>query len=476
MSTQTHSTGLAAAAVAPRETSTPIPTTAARREADIPDVTDLGLADAGKRRILWADEHMPVLRRIRERFERERPFAGLRLSACLHVTAETANLMRALQAGGADVRLAASNPLSTQDDVAAALVVHFGVPTFARAGEDTETLYGHLVRALEHEPELVVDDGADMVAAILAVGQERWDLVHPVLAAWGRSLTATAREALAGRILGAMEETTTGIVRLKAMERDGVLPFPVVAVNDAKMKQLFDNRYGTGQSALDAIIAATDLMVAGKTLVVGGYGWCGRGLASRARGLGAKVIVTEIDPVKALEATMDGFDVRPMSDAARIGDVFCTVTGNRDIVTPEHFDLMKDGAYVCNAGHFDVEVDVAGLAKMATGVHRGISQHVDQYTLESGRRIYVLAEGRLVNLVAGSGHPAGVMDMSFAGQALGAEHVAQNRDALATRIIRLPDEIDQWVARLKLETMGVAIDDLTPEQERYQASWSLGTS
>jgi len=416
------------------------------------DVKDLSLAPAGMRRIAWADQDMPVLRRVRERFEKEKPLKGLRMSACLHITAETANLARALQAGGADLVLCASNPLSTQDDVAASLTKDFGIPVFAIKGEDTETYYAHLKAALDHGPEVTMDDGADLVSAI----HSNYPELH-------------------SRVIASMEETTTGVIRLKAMERDGALRFPVIAVNDAQTKHMFDNRYGTGQSTLDGIIRATDILLAGKSVVVAGYGWCGRGVATRARGMGSNVIVTEVDAIKALEALMDGFRVMPMIEAARQGDLFITVTGDIHVLRQEHFEVMKDGAMLANSGHFNVEIDLENLAKISREKRSGLRTFVDGYVMPGGRIIYVLGDGRLINLAAAEGHPASVMDMSFSTQALASEYAVQQRGRLEVKVLDIPPEIDAWVARLKLETMGVAIDELTPEQQKYLASWNIGT-
>ncbi len=416
------------------------------------DVKDPSLAPAGTRRIHWADQDMPVLRRVRERFEKEKPLQGLRMSACLHITAETANLARALKAGGADLVLCASNPLSTQDDVAASLTQDFGIPVFAIKGEDTETYYAHLKAALDHGPEVTMDDGADLVSMI----HSDYPQLH-------------------GRVIASMEETTTGVIRLKAMERDGALRFPVIAVNDAQTKHMFDNRYGTGQSTLDGIIRATDILLAGKTIVVAGYGWCGRGVATRARGMGANVIVTEVDAIKALEALMDGFRVMPMIEAAREGDLFITVTGDIHVLRQEHFEVMKDGAMLANSGHFNVEIDLENLAKISREKRTGLRTFVDGYGMPDGRTLYVLGDGRLINLAAAEGHPASVMDMSFSTQALASEYAVKSRGKLPTKVLQIPAEIDEWVARLKLETMGVAIDELTPEQRKYLASWNIGT-
>ncbi len=416
------------------------------------DVKDLSLADAGKRRIEWAEREMPVLRSIRARFEKEQPLAGLTAVACLHVTAETANLMRTLKAGGMNVVLCASNPLSTQDDVAAALVQHYGISTFAIKGEDNDTYYQHILSALEHKPNFTMDDGADTVG-----------IIH------------TEKRELIENIIGGTEETTTGVIRLRAMAKDGVLAYPIVAVNDAQTKHFFDNRYGTGQSTIDGIIRATNVLLAGKFFVVAGYGWCGKGLAMRARGMGAQVIVTEIDPLRALEATMDGFGVMPMAEAAKIGDFFCTVTGDKDVIRGEHFAAMKDGAIVSNSGHFNVEIDIPALEKMATGGKREVRDFVDEYAMPDGRKVFILGEGRLINLSSAEGHPASVMDMSFANQALSAEYMNQNAKTLEKSVYGVPQEIDTEIARLKLEALGVGIDTLTEEQQRYLASWQEGT-
>jgi adenosylhomocysteinase len=415
------------------------------------DVKDLGLATKGKTRIEWANQWMPVLQLVRKRFLKERPLEGLRLSACLHVTSETANLAVTLRDGGAQVVVCASNPLSTQDDVAASLVEDYQIPVFAIKGEDNTTYYSHLQSALDHKPNMTMDDGADLVTAVL-----------------------TKRQELIPGIIGGTEETTTGVIRLRSMAKDGVLKFPVVAVNDADTKHLFDNRYGTGQSTLDGIIRATNLLFAGLHVVVSGYGWCGRGVASRARGLGADVIITEVDPTRALEAVMDGFRVMPMAEAAKLGEVFITVTGDKSILRAEHFKAMKDGAVICNSGHFNVEIDIPALESMSLS-KRQTRESVDEYTLRDGRKVYLLGEGRLVNLAAAEGHPAVVMDMSFANQALCAEYMAKNARTLEPKVHTVPKDIDQSVARLKLESMGVAIDQLTVEQEHYLASWSEGT-
>lgn len=415
------------------------------------DIKDLSLAEKGLLRIEWARGSMPVLAMIEERFEKERPLRGIRVSACLHVTSETANLARALKAGGAEVRICASNPLSTQDDVAAALVRHFEVPVFAIKGEDKETYYRHIASAIVHRPQITMDDGADTISVLHA---DRKDLLPTVIAG--------------------TEETTTGVIRLRSMERDGVLAYPIIAVNDADTKHLFDNRYGTGQSTIDGILRATNLLLAGKRVVVCGYGWCGRGVAMRARGMGANVIVTEADPLKALEAVMDGYSVMPLTDAARIGELFVTLTGNLHVIREEHFQLMKDGAVVCNSGHFNVEVDLEALGGLAKG-RRMVREFAEEYTVQDGRRIIVLGEGRLINLVSAEGHPASVMDMSFANQALSAEYAVKHRATLEKRVYRVPKEIDVQIAALKLASMGIRIDELTSEQRRYLDSWNLGT-
>ena len=415
------------------------------------DVKDLALAPEGVRRIAWADRQMPVLAAIRERFEREQPLAGYRVSACLHVTTETANLMRTLKAGGADVVLCASNPLSTQDDVAAALVAEYDIATFATKGEDNDSYYAHIEAAVDHKPHITMDDGADVISV----------------------LHSHRREQL-GDVLAGTEETTTGVIRLKALERDGKLGFPVVAVNEARTKHLFDNRYGTGQSTLDGIIRATNVLLAGKRFVVAGYGWVGRGVASRARGMGSHVIVTEVDPMHALEAVMDGFEVLPMAKAAEIGDIFCTATGDKHVISKAHFERMKDGSILANTGHFNVEIEIPALRALATET-RAAREFVEEFTLADGRRLYLVAEGRLVNLAAAEGHPALVMDMSFANQALSAEYIVQNAASLERKVYVVPQEIDDEIARLKLATMGVDIDVLTAEQAKYLDSWDEGT-
>jgi adenosylhomocysteinase len=415
------------------------------------DVKDIALADAGKRKIEWAQQQMPVLQLIRKRFIKEQPLKGLRVSACLHVTSETANLMITLRDGGADVVLCASNPLSTQDEVAASLNRDYNIPTYAIKGEDNETYYTHLAAALEHKPQMTMDDGADLVTMLLT---KRTDLISNVIAG--------------------TEETTTGVIRLRAMAKDGTLKYPVVAVNDAQTKHFFDNRYGTGQSTLDGVIRATNLLLAGLKVVIAGYGWCGRGVAMRAKGLGADVIVTEIDPVKGIEAVMDGFRVLPMADAAKEGDVFITVTGNKNVIRAEHFEHMKSGAVVCNSGHFNVEIDIPALERLSSG-KREVRPLVDEYQLKDGRRICLIGEGRLVNLATAEGHPASVMDMSFANQALSAEYLVKNSKELKAQVYVVPEHLDKEIARLKLESMGHKLDKLTPEQEQYLASWQEGT-
>ncbi len=415
------------------------------------DIKDKSLAEGGRRRIDWAEREMPVLRQIRDRFAKEKPLKGLRMSACLHVTAETANLMRTLQSGGADVVLTASNPLSTQDDVAASLVYHDEIPVYAIKGEDNATYYKHLNAALDHKPNITMDDGADLVGTL---HKDRRELLD--------------------NIVGGTEETTTGVIRLRAMAADKALMFPVVAVNDAMTKHFFDNRYGTGQSTIDGIIRATNMLLAGKTFVVAGYGWCGRGLANRARGMGANVIVTEIDPLPALEAVMDGFRVMPMAEAAKIGDFFCTVTGDLNVIDKHHFEVMKDGAIVSNSGHFNVEINIPALEKMS--VNKALVRpFVDRYTLKDGRAIHILGEGRLINLASAEGHPASVMDMSFANQALAAEYMMKNAANLDRKVYSVPDEIDREIARLKLAAMNVDIDILTEDQVKYLNSWEEGT-
>ncbi|WP_457621362.1 adenosylhomocysteinase [Persephonella sp.] len=414
-------------------------------------VKDLSLAEKGVLRIEWAEKEMPVLRQIRKRFEEEKPLKDVRIAACLHVTTETANLMITLKAGGAEVYLTASNPLSTQDDVAAALVKEFDIPVFAIHGEDRDTYYQHLYAVLDKKPNITMDDGGDLISTLHKEKQNLLDNVY-----------------------GGTEETTTGVIRFKAMEKDGVLKFPVIAVNDAYTKHLFDNRYGTGQSTIDGILRATNRLLAGSVFVVAGYGWCGRGVAMRAAGMGAEVIVTEVDPLKALEARMDGFRVMPMIEAAKIGDFFVTVTGNINVIDKHHFEVMKDGAIVANSGHFDVEINIRALEELSIS-QRDIRDNVREYRLPDGRNIYLLAEGRLVNLAAAEGHPASVMDMSFANQALSAEYIYKNHNSLKPKVYKVPDELDFEVARLKLNAMGIQIDQLTDEQKEYLSSWEHGT-
>ena len=415
------------------------------------DIKDVKLAKQGKLRIEWAERNMPVLRLIKERFRKKKPLKGVKISACLHVTTETANLMYTLVAGGAKVALCASNPLSTQDDVAASLVSDLGMPVFSIKGESNKVYYQHIMSALEIEPDITMDDGADLV-----------------------SILHSKRKKLLSGVMGGTEETTTGVVRLRSMEKHGVLLYPLISVNDSKTKHFFDNRYGTGQSTIDGILRATNLLLAGSKVVVAGYGWCGRGFATRAKGMGADVIVTEVDPLKAIEAVMDGFRVMSMAEAARVGDIFCTLTGDINVVRAEHFRVMKDDAVVCNSGHFNVEIDIPGLEKMAKR-KRQIREFVTEYTLPNGRRINLLAEGRLVNLSAAEGHPACVMDMSFANQALSAEYLVHNGNKLGNKVYAVPERIDSEIARLKLKALGVKIDRLTPEQKTYLAAWELGT-
>lgn len=416
------------------------------------DIRDVRLSQNGRKRILWAGQDMPVLQRVRERFSKEKPLRGMRFSACLHVTAETANLIQTLKAGGADVVLCASNPLSTQDDVAASLVQHDHLPVYAIKGEDHKTYYSHLRAALDHRPVITMDDGADLVS-----------LLH----------TDYAR--LSSNLIASMEETTTGVIRLRALQTEGALKIPVIAVNDAATKHLFDNRYGTGQSTLDGIIRATDMLIAGKRVVVAGYGWCGKGVASRARGMGAKVIVTEVDAVRALEAAMDGFEVMTMKEAARVGDLFITLTGDMHVIAKEHLRVMKNGAVICNSGHFDIEIDIQSLKQLARKVEKNVRNFVDAYVLPGGRRIYLIGQGRLVNLAAAEGHPASVMDMSFATQALASEWAVKNRKHLKAQVYDVPQTVENWVAKLKLASMGIKIDVLTKEQQKYLSSWSHGT-
>jgi adenosylhomocysteinase len=415
------------------------------------DVKDFALAEKGKRKIEWANQHMPVLQLIRKQFIKDQPLKGIRMSACLHVTSETANLAITLRDGGADVVLCASNPLSTQDEVAASLVKDYNIPTFAIKGEDNATYYAHINAALDHKPQITMDDGADLVTILLT---KRPDLVQ--------------------NIIGGTEETTTGVIRLRAMAKDGTLKYPIVAVNDALTKHLFDNRYGTGQSSIDGVLRATNLLIAGLRVVVSGYGWCGKGVAMRAKGHGADVIITEINPVRALEAVMDGFRVMPMPEAAKIGDIFITVTGNKSILTHDHFERMKDGAVIANSGHFNVEIDIPALEKLSSS-KKPVRPFVDEYVMKDGRKLYLLGEGRLINLAAAEGHPASVMDMSFANQALASEYLVKNASTLKHQVYSVPENIDRHIAKLKLDSMGIQVDKLTPDQEQYLASWSEGT-
>ncbi|MEJ2748667.1 MAG: adenosylhomocysteinase [Anaerolineae bacterium] len=416
------------------------------------DIKNPDLAPGGRHRIDWAAQEMAVLRGIREQFGEERPFAGIRIAGTMHVTTETANLMITLQQGGADVMLSASNPLSTQDDVAAALVTHYEIPVFAIKGEDNETYHQHINAVLDHKPHIVMDDGADLVSTL---HKSRRDVI--------------------GNIIGGTEETTTGLVRLRAMAADGALEFPMMAVNDAMTKHLFDNRYGTGQSTMDGIIRATNLLIAGRVVVVAGYGWCSRGIAMRAKGLGANVVVTEIDHLKALEAVMDGFRVMPMAEAAPIGDIFVSATGDMHVMDRRHFEVMKDGAVMANSGHFDVEINKIALRELSTGDPKRVRPFVEQYTMKDGRRLHLLGEGRLINLAAAEGHPAAVMDMSFAGQAMAAKYLLDNKGKLANKVHSVPEEVDQYIAQIKLESMGIHIDTLTEEQVKYLNSWEEGT-
>jgi adenosylhomocysteinase len=415
------------------------------------DVKDIALAEKGKRKIEWANQQMPVLQLIRKQFIKDQPLKGIRMAACLHVTSETANLAITLRDGGADLVLCGSNPLSTQDEVAASLVKDYGIPTYAIKGEDNATYYAHIAAALDHKPQITMDDGADLVTQLL-----------------------TKRTDLLSGVIGGTEETTTGVIRLRAMAKDGTLKFPVIAVNDALTKHMFDNRYGTGQSTIDGVIRATNMLIAGMRVVIAGYGWCGRGVAMRAKGLGADVIVTEINPTRALEAIMDGFRVMPMADAAKIGEIFITVTGNKSVLAHEHFEKMNDGAVICNSGHFNVEIDIPALEKLAS-TKKVARPFVDEFVMKDGRKIYLLGEGRLINLAAAEGHPAVVMDMSFANQALASEYMVKYAKDLKAQVYAVPEHIDREIAKLKLESMGVHVDKLTAEQEHYLASWSEGT-
>ena len=438
------------------------------------DVKDISLAERGRLRVEWAERAMPVSRLIRRRFQREKPLKGKRLSACLHVTTETAILMKTLQAGGADLALCASNPLSTQDDVASYLVKYLHLPVFAIKGEDSETYYSHIRSALAHSPHLTMDDGADLVSSFHFIALEKWGELSPPVRKWARALSRDERRKLIGEMIGGTEETTTGVIRLRSMEKNGVLKFPILAVNDAETKHFFDNRYGTGQSTIDGILRATNRLLAGATFVVSGYGYCGRGLAMRAKGMGANVIVTEVDPLRALEAVMDGYRVMSIDEAAEIGDIFCTVSGDVHVIRKSHFLRMKDGAIVANSGHFNVELDLDGLEKVTVSKRR-IRDFVEEFRLNQGRRVYLLGEGRLINLASAEGHPSSVMDMSFANQALATEYLVKHHRTLGKKVYGVPRPIDQEIARMKLHSMGVKIDQLTKEQETYLASWEKGT-
>jgi adenosylhomocysteinase len=438
------------------------------------DIKDASLSEKGRLRMEWAEMAMPVLRLIRARFEKEKPLEGVRVSACLHVTTETAVLMRALLGGGAQVTLCASNPLSTQDDVAAYLVKELNLPVFAIKGEDSDTYYIHIQKALAFFPNLTMDDGADLVSSFHFIALEKWRELSPSVRKWVEDLPKTKRREMIKGLIGGTEETTTGVIRLRSMERTGVLKFPIIAVNDAETKHFFDNRYGTGQSTIDGIVRATNRLMAGSTFVVSGYGWCGKGLSMRADGMGANVIVTEVNPLRALEAVMDGYRVMPMAQAAEEGDIFCTVSGNVNVIRKEHFLKMKDGAIVANSGHFNVELDLEGLQKV-TDSRRKIRDYVEEFQLRNGRKIYLLGEGRLVNLASAEGHPSSVMDMSFANQALAIEYLVKHHGALERKVYPVPGEIDGEIARMKLQSMGIQIDPLTQQQEHYLASWEQGT-
>jgi len=438
------------------------------------DIKDINLAGKGRLRIEWAEMSMPVLAKIRKRFSNEKPLKGLRVAACLHITTETASLLKTLKAGGADVVGCASNPLSTQDDAAASLVADDEIPVFAIKGEDHATYYSHILSALKHRPHLTMDDGADLVSSIHFMALEKWDELEPSISGWGKGLSEAERREFLSGVLGGTEETTTGVIRLRSMEKDGVLQFPIISVNDANTKHLFDNRYGTGQSTVDGIIRATNRLLAGSTFVVSGYGWCGRGVAMRAKGHGAHMIVCEVEPLRALEAVMDGYQVMPIAKAAPLGDFFCTLTGDMNVIRAEHFANMKNGAIVSNSGHFDVELDLPGLAE-ASVERRPIREFVEEFTLKNGRKIYILGEGRLINLAAAEGHPSSVMDMSFANQALSAEYMANEHTKMVKKVYPVPQDIDEEIARLKLAAMGIEIDTLTPEQEKYLSSWEMGT-
>ena len=438
------------------------------------DIKDISLAEKGRLRMEWAEMAMPVSKLIRSRFEKEKPLKGIRLSACLHVTTETAVLMRVLLAGGAQLTLCASNPLSTQDDVAAYLVKGLKIPVFAIKGEDNDTYYKHIQKALAFFPNLTMDDGADLVSSFHFIALEKWGELFPSVRNWAEGLPKQKREEMVKELLGGTEETTTGVIRLRSMEKNGVLKFPIVAVNDAETKHFFDNRYGTGQSTIDGIIRATNRLMAGATFVVSGYGWCGKGLAMRAEGMGANVIVTEVNPLRALEAVMDGYRVMPIAEAAEVGDIFCTVSGNLNVIRKEHFLKMKTGTIVANSGHFNVELDLGGLREITTS-RREIRDFVEEFQLHNGQRIYLLGEGRLINLASAEGHPSSVMDMSFANQALATEYLVKHHQTLGKKVYPVPYEIDQEIARMKLHSMGIQIDQLTKEQEDYLGSWEKGT-
>jgi len=438
------------------------------------DVKDIKLAEAGLERIEWAARRMPVLKKIQEKFKKEKPLKGARISCCLHVTTETANLVKTLKEGGADVALCASNPLSTQDDVAAAIVKYFKIPSFCIKGENEQQYYEHIMKALAFMPNITMDDGADLVGALHMIALGKFDALHSALRNWAVKLDAKSRKSLVTGVIGSMEETTTGVIRLKSMEQEKVLRFPIVAVNDAQTKHMFDNRYGTGQSTIDGILRATNILFAGATFVLAGYGWCGKGVCMRAKGLGAHVIVTEVNPLRALEAHMDGFEVMEMDKAAALGDIFVTTTGDIHVIRKEHFKKMKDGAIVANSGHFNVEIDIDSLEKMKKSKRR-FREFIDEYTLTDGKKIFLLGEGRLVNLAAAEGHPSDVMDMSFANQSLCSEYMWKNAKKLEKRVYSVPKEIDEKVALLKLTASGVTIDELTKEQRQYLASWEMGT-
>jgi adenosylhomocysteinase len=438
------------------------------------DIKDISLAKKGRLRMEWAEMAMPVSTLIRSRFEKEKPLKGVRLSACLHVTTETAVLMRTLLAGGAQLALCASNPLSTQDDVAAYLVKELNIPVFAIKGEDNQTYYAHIQKALAHFPNLTMDDGADLVSSLHFIALKKWRELAPSVRKWAEGLSQSEREEMIKRVMGGTEETTTGVIRLRSMEQNGVLHFPIIAVNDAETKHFFDNRYGTGQSTIDGIIRATNRLMAGSSFVVSGYGWCGKGLAMRAKGMGANVIITEVSPLRALEAVMDGYRVMPIAEAAKVGDIFCTVSGNVNVIRKEHFLKMKDGAIIANSGHFNVELDLDGLREVTVS-RRTIRDFVEEIQLKGGRRVYLLGEGRLINLASAEGHPSSVMDMSFANQALASEHLVKHHRVLEKKVYPVPSEIDQEIARMKLVSMGIQIDRLTKEQAHYLASWEQGT-